>query len=125
MRELEKTLQLPLPSVIRDCKELHEEEILTTIKTGNVVFYTGDRANENFLLEKKLYNIKTLYVSGLVQFIRIELNNPIIILFGSYSRGEDIENSDIDLYIETPSKKTNKFRKIWKNIKKKNTSISA
>ncbi len=112
MRELEKTLQLPLPSVIRDCKELHEEEILTTIKTGNVVFYTGDRANENFLLEKKLYNIKTLYVSGLVQFIRIELNNPIIILFGSYSRGEDIENSDIDLYIETPSKKTNKFRKI-------------
>ena len=35
----------------------------------------------------------------------IQLNNPVIVLFGSYAKGEDIEDSDIDLYIETPSKK--------------------
>lgn len=44
-------------------------------------------------------------------------SNPVIILFGSYAKGEDIENSDIDLYIQTPSKKelrTEKFEKLLK-----------
>lgn len=115
VREIEKRLKLPLPSVIRYCKELKEEDILTTIKTGNVVFYTGNRGSENFFLEKKLFNIKSLYVSGLIEFLKIELSNPVILVFGSYSKGEDIENSDIDLYIETPSKKEinlDKFEKI-------------
>ncbi len=61
--------------------------------------------NKNFLLEKKLYNIKSLYYKGLIEFIKKELSNPVIIVFGSYSKGEDIETSDIDLYIETQSNK--------------------
>lgn len=105
VREIEKKLKLPLPSVIRYCKELENEGILTTLKTGNVVFYTADKTNKNFLLEKKLYNIKSLYTTGLIEFVKRELSNPVIIVFGSYSKGEDIENSDIDLYIETPSNK--------------------
>jgi predicted nucleotidyltransferase len=105
VRGIEKKLKLPLPSIIRYCKELEKEEILITIKTGNVVFYTADKTSHDFLLEKKLYNIKSLYVSGLIEFIKVELNNPPIIVFGSYSKGEDVENSDIDLYIETPASK--------------------
>ncbi|MFT4309662.1 MAG: nucleotidyltransferase family protein [Candidatus Woesearchaeota archaeon] len=105
VREIERTLKVPLPSVIRYCKELDIEGILTTVRIGNTVFYTGDRANSIFILEKRLYNIKSVYESGLIDFLRSELSNPIIILFGSYSKGEDTENSDIDLYIETVSKK--------------------
>jgi len=119
LREIERNLKIPLPSVIRYCKELKHEGILTTIKTGNVVFYTADRTNENFLLEKKLYNIKSLYNSGLINFLKTELSNPVVIVFGSYSRGEDIENSDIDLYIETPSKKELKLEKFEKTLKRK------
>jgi len=105
VRELERTLKLPLPSVIKYCKELEKEGILTTIKTGKVVFYTADRTSEKYLLEKKLFNIRQLYVCGLVDYLRKELSNPVIILFGSYAKGEDVEASDIDLYIETPSRK--------------------
>lgn len=119
VREIEKFLKLPLPSVIRYCKELKEEEILTTIKTGNIVFYTGDRASSNFLLEKKLFNLKSLYDSGLIEFLKVELSNPVVILFGSYSKGEDTENSDIDLYIETPSKKEINLEKFEKELKRK------
>lgn len=104
VRQLEKELGLPLPSIIRYCKELKNEGILKTVKTGNVVFYTADRSSRNFLLEKRLYNIKSLYESGLVDFLIKESSNPAIIVFGSYARGEDIETSDIDLYVETPSK---------------------
>ena len=37
--------------------------------------------------------------------LKKELSNPAVVVFGSYSRGEDVEDSDIDLYIETPSKR--------------------
>jgi len=119
VREIEKLLKLPLPSVIRYCKELQAEGILTIIKTGSVVFYTGNRANSNFILEKRLFNIKSVYDSGLIEFLKIELSNPAVILFGSYSKGEDIENSDIDLYIETHSKKEINLEKFEKILKRK------
>ena len=48
-----------------------------------------------------------------------EYFNPVIVLFGSYSKGEDIENSDIDLYIETPSKREIKPTEFEKKLKRK------
>lgn len=116
VRHIEKTLKLPLPSVIRYCKELETEGILKIINTGNVVFYTADRANERFLLEKKLFNIKQLHTSGLVNYLKTELHTPTIIVFGSYSKGEDVEDSDIDLYLETTKKEIDlsKFEKLLK-----------
>jgi len=117
VREIERTLKLSLPSVIRYCKELEKESILTTIKTGNVNFYTANRASEKYLLEKKLHNIRQLYESRLIGYLKIELSNPAIVLFGSFAKGEDTEESDIDLYIETPSKKKvvlEKFEKLFK-----------
>jgi len=116
VREIERTLKLPLPSVIRYCRELEKEGILAINKTGNVTFYTASRS-ETYFLEKKFYNIKQLYESGLINYLKIELSNPVIILFGSYAKGEDTEESDIDLYVETPShKKVNpeKFKKTLK-----------
>ena len=118
VREIERILQIPLPSVIRYCKELQEEGILITQKIGSIAFYTADKVNERYLLEKKLFNLKSLYDSGLVKFLKIELSNPLIIVFGSYSKGEDTEKSDIDLYIETPSKKEIKLDKFEKDLKR-------
>ena len=116
VREIERTLKLPLPSVIRYCKELEKEDILTTNKIGKVNLYTASRS-ERYKMEKKLYNIKAVYESGLINYLKIELSNPVIVLFGSYSKGEDTEDSDMDLYIETPSNKSvniEKFRKLLK-----------
>lgn len=116
-REIERKLNLPLPSVIRYCKELQINGILTQLQIGDVIFYIANRENETYKIEKKLFNIHSLYESGLINFLKMELSNPLIIVFGSYSKGEDIENSDIDLYIETLSKKEiesqlEKFEKI-------------
>ena len=118
VREIERTLKLPLPSVIRYCKELEQEDILTINKTGNVNFYTASRS-ETYILEKKLFNIKQLYESGLINCLKIELSNPAIILFGSFAKGEDTEESDIDLYMETPSKKQVNLDRFEKLLKRK------
>jgi len=68
------------------------------------------------ILEKKLYNLKILFESQLIEYLKIEFNNPGIILFGSFAKGEDIEKSDIDLYLETPSKKQVNLEKYEKKL---------
>lgn len=119
VREIERKLQLPLPSVIRYCKELETEGTLTIFQIGNASFYTADKTNENYILEKKLFNLKSIFRSGLVNHLKQELSNPNVILFGSFSKGEDIEESDIDLYVETSSSKNVNLEKFEKILDKK------
>ena len=118
VRQIEKKLGLSLPSVIRYCRELKDEKILSVVQMGNIVFYTADRASKEFILEKRLFNIKEVHESGLIDYLKKELSNPTVVLFGSYSKGEDTENSDIDVYIRTISKKNTDVRKFEKRLKK-------
>jgi predicted nucleotidyltransferase len=117
VREIERKLKLSLPSVIRYCKELKKEGLLSTIEIGNVKFYTASKTN-TFFLEKRLYNIKQIYLSGLIGYLKKELNNPTIVLFGSFAKGEDTEDSDIDLYIESPSRKQLDLSKFEKKLER-------
>lgn len=104
VREIERRTGCPLPSVIRYTGELEKEGILKSTDISGVRLYSADRASESFLLRKRLHNLEALYTSGLVDHLRKELGNPVIVLFGSYSRGEDVEESDIDIYIESSGK---------------------
>ena len=119
VRQIERELRLPLPSVIRYCKELEGEEILKKETISGVSTYSADRASKKFLIAKRLFNIKLIFESGLLDYLIKEYFNPVIVLFGSYSKGEDIEDSDIDLYVETPKKQDFKLEKFEKVIKRK------
>jgi len=105
VRQIERIVKVPLPSVIRYTKELEQEGFLQRIVVGGVTFYSANRVLPQFLLEKKLFNLRQLLRSELIDFLKEELNNPVVIVFGSYVRGEDVEGSDIDLYVETVTKK--------------------
>ena len=64
---------------------------------------------------KRADNLKQIYEFSLYDFLFNEFPGCTIILFGSYSRGDDIFNSDIDLaIIDLKEKKINleKFEKI-------------
>ena len=56
-------------------------------------------SNDRVMQLKKVSNIKQIYESGLANLLEKEFMGTTIILFGSYSRGEDTINSDIDLAI--------------------------
>src|SRR3989344_6551563 len=61
------------------------------------------RANLNsnsYKQHKQLFNLFQLQNSGLIDFLKDSLMPRCIVLFGSYQRGEDVEESDIDLFIE-------------------------
>lgn len=116
VRELERVLKLPLPSVVRYCKELKMENMLDIQKIGDVIFYCAHRSSQNYILAKKLFNLKKIYQSGFIDFLKKEMSNPTVVLFGSYLRGEDVESSDIDIFIQTKSKKVilvDKFEKYF------------
>lgn len=49
--------------------------------------------------EKRVENFKKVYSSGLFAYLKERCPGTTIVLFGSYSRGEDTERSDIDIAI--------------------------
>jgi len=105
IRQIEREINVPLPSAIRYAKELEKERKLQSQVISGIKVYFANRVAKEYLFSKLLFNLKQLRQSGLLDLLIKELNNPVIIVFGSYSIGEDIETSDIDLYIETVSKK--------------------
>lgn len=107
VRQLERELRLPLPSVIRYLKELETEQLIKNEIFGGIKLYSADRTSKNFILEKKLYNLRMLYFSGLVEYLIDKCDNPTIAVFGSYAIGEDVEKSDVDIYIESSKKVLN------------------
>lgn len=119
VRQIERELKAPLPSVIRYTKELENESILKSMEIANIKVYFANRASKTYLLEKKMFNISQLHKSSLLSFLKEEFNNPIIVVFGSYALGEDIENSDIDLYLETAGKKKIDLIKFEKILQRK------
>ncbi|MGV8172113.1 MAG: nucleotidyltransferase domain-containing protein [Candidatus Woesearchaeota archaeon] len=110
IRQIERETNSPLPSVIRYVKELIEEGLLKKEEISNITIYSANRMNPKYLLYKKLNNIESIYTSGILEYIESECSPDCIILFGSASKGEDIESSDIDLYVQS-SQKALDFRK--------------
>ena len=61
-----------------------------------------------------MFNLLELQNSNLVSYLQDSLMPKCIVLFGSYQRGEDVEYSDIDLFIESTEEKVDlsKFAKM-------------
>ena len=55
-----------------------------------------------------------MQISGLVDFLWDKASPHVIILYGSFAKGESIEDSDIDLFVVGKERKLNlgKFEKI-------------
>ena len=124
VRQIEREAGVPLPSAIRYTAELVKEGILKKTLVAGVTLFSADRSSSAYLIEKRLHNLRFLYSSGLVEFLVKTYSNPPIKLFGSYSRGEDTEESDIDLYVETPAGKIKGLER-FENILRRKIQIFA
>ena len=94
---VKKTKGSPL-IIQRELKELlNRNLILSAGKIGNIKKYKANRDNEQFIFQKQIYNLDVLFSSGLIPFLVDRISPNAILLIGSYSKGADIESSDIDL----------------------------
>ena len=119
VRQIERAVKVPLHSAIRYAGELEDESLLKSAVMFGVKVYSADRGSKKFLIEKKIFNMGQIYDSGLIDFLAEKLGNPGIVIFGSYSKGEDVESSDIDIYVEGSSKKEIALGKFENILKRK------
>ncbi len=104
IREIARRLNIAPPTSLRLVNDLTEKGYLQTKKHRHYTDVTADMENTDFIDLKKIYNLYSLL--GLKTYLVKQLNYPqAITLYGSYSRGEDTEESDIDIFILSSTKK--------------------
>ncbi|MEK6940833.1 MAG: ArsR family transcriptional regulator [Nanoarchaeota archaeon] len=107
MREISRRTKITQPSVINHLNALIKEGLIIKEKKDIYPTYRSNRDNELFRLYKKTNIMLRLKQSGLLDFLNDSCQPDTIVLFGSSSNGDDIEESDIDLFIQSPEKKFN------------------
>src|SRR4030066_380280 len=98
LKEISRRINLAPTSVRLHIKTLLKEELIEETKTELFRGYKAKRENPHFIFYKKISNLVSLNSSGVIDLLK-EHYPKAIILFGSYDKGEDIESSDIDLFI--------------------------
>lgn len=98
-RDIAKKIKASPTAVANSLKKLKEEHLVTIEKTKTINFVALNRDEKRVIELKRVENLKNMYLSGLSDYLYRELPGATIILFGSYSRGEDTETSDIDVAV--------------------------
>jgi len=117
IREIGKKIKLAPTSVRNNIKEIEKIGLIQVNKSKPFNGFIANRDNEQFLFYKKVYNLYSLY--KLKENLIENFHPKAIIVFGSYSRGEDIETSDIDILIISKVKKEIDLKRFEKDMKRK------
>jgi predicted nucleotidyltransferase len=116
VRELAKITKLNPNTVIKFLKYLEEKKLILKETKMHVVEFWLNLNNKDVIWKKKLNNLQNIFSSGILDYLVKYYSPKSISLIGSYSRGEDIENSDIDFIIvsnETKIADVSKFEKMF------------
>jgi len=117
IREISREIKLAPTSVKNYVNYLLKEGLITEKKSKPFNGYIADRTNEKFIFYKKSYNLSTLY--ELKNIIENSIHPIAIVLFGSYSRGEDVESSDIDILVLSKIKMNINSYSLEKKLRRK------
>ena len=104
IREISRSIGLATTSVKLHLKELEKNNLIIKEKAGIYESYKSNFEDEKFRFYKKLVNLIDLKNSGLIQKLENIFTPDAIVLFGSYSKGEDTKDSDIDIFLKSKEK---------------------
>ena len=119
LRELSRLLDLSMPTIISATDRLAKDSMIIKEKGKVITKVLANRDSIDFTRFKRLHNLELVYESGIVNHLSESYCQPkTIILFGSFSKGEDIEKSDIDIAAVTNKKLRLDLSKYEKNLKR-------
>lgn len=98
-RNLAKELDVSSTAVSKSLNKLEKEALIKNNKdfSTQIISIELNRDNPRVIQLKRAENLKSIYESGLFNYLEENLLGATIILFGSYSFGEDTFRSDIDI----------------------------
>ena len=97
VREYAKIMHRSPPTASKMLDSYHHENLLSKEKFRNyIMFYANKESNQFTDLSRMYWSIE---LKELIDIMEKELTNPTIILFGSLSKAEVKQDSDIDLTV--------------------------
>lgn len=100
VRAVAKKQHISTPTASYKLKQLAKTGLLIKEAKANLLLFRANLENPSFIVRKRIYNLRQLYSSGIVEALNAHYAQPeAVVLFGSYARGEDIERSDIDIAV--------------------------
>jgi len=115
VREYSRLMKVSPPTASKILFEMNKEELLKIEKERNYIFYYANKENKDFIDLSRIYWRKKL--NNFINYLYKNLTEPVIILFGSLSKGEVRNDSDIDIIILSSKKEIN-LKKFEKNFKR-------
>lgn len=119
IREMARLLKVSPNSVRNNITKLRKTGIVQEQKDGIMVKYRANLEGISYKREKMLHNLRSVYSSGIVDSLYQFYSPKAIVLFGSYSRGDDTSTSDIDIGVQTSDKRVPDLRLFEKKLSRK------
>ncbi|MEK6841401.1 MAG: nucleotidyltransferase domain-containing protein [Nanoarchaeota archaeon] len=100
-RQIAKILRVSPTAIAKSIPKLEKEGLIIkeVQKTMNLNLIMLNRNSQEVMQLKRVENLKLIYESRLSDFLENKFPGTTIILFGSYSRGDDTVTSDIDIAV--------------------------
>lgn len=101
LHTLSKKLRKSQPGITKAIRKLHEKGYVTLSKDKDSGRWSAALNRESSFVTsmKRAENLRNIYRSGLAERLFEEFPGATILLFGSYSKGEDTSESDVDIAI--------------------------
>ena len=117
IRGISKRINLAPISVKKYIKKMIKEGLVKKKFARPFNGFIANRENKDFIFYKRTYNLYSL--KDLNEYLVQNLWPKLIVVFGSYSRGEDIEKSDIDILIVSKVKRQITLKNFEKKLERK------
>ena len=117
IREISKRISLAPTSVRKHIQTLLKEGMIIKKKGAPFDGFVAYRSSDSFLFYKRAYNLASLLKLKL--FLQEHMGPREVRIFGSYPRGEDIEESDIDIILLSKHRKKAEYQNIEERLSRK------
>ena len=97
VREYAKILKISPPTASKLLLDYYKENLLLKEDYRNYIFFYANKDSKRFIDLSRIY--WSYKLEEIILFIKKNLNNPLIILFGSFAKAEVTPDSDIDLAV--------------------------
>ena len=117
IKEISRKINLAPTSVRNYIKDLLAKGLIKKKKAKPFDGFIANRENEDFIFYKRVYNLCSL--KDITNFLISNFWPKLIVVFGSYARGEDVETSDIDILIISKERKEINLDRFERKLKRK------
>jgi len=105
-------------AALKAIDELQKEGLVRREAKRHIVEIAANTENPDFCAKKRIHNLSVIYSSGILDYLLEKCDPKAIVLFGKFSKGDDLMKSDVEIAVIAGKKKVDLAR-FEKNIRRK------